>query len=422
MTEPVGGADRSELALVVVPTPGAIGPAEYAALVRRTRQELELVDAELAEINMLGTQALTEATRHEQKRAAAATKLADRGKSGAPPADLVDASAQLVTLTRRAGLMQAQVDVLDGKSKTLTRYRDGIAKLLADLEGVGGPEPATADDDTEGAEGGPESDGLTPDTMGPGVSRMVLAAQEDLRREIARTMHDGPAQSLSNIALEAQIVERLLSRGDTALAKGEVRQLLSMVQQTLEATKSFIFDVRPMVLDDLGLVPTIRRACRERGRRAQIPVDCESFGPDRRLPMDLESGLFRILDEALAAFLASRPDRVAVRLEWGDGLEARVVAVREAVKLAAATGAQPAPSGRKGPRKGDVDTAEPLPPALAAMIEDRRVADSAAVRLGTGMPVATWRDIEQRATTMGIRAELSEDGRELRLAVGPGDR
>ena len=96
-----------------------------------------------------------------------------------------------------------------------------------------------------------------------------------------------------------------------------------MVQQTLEATKSFIFDVRPMVLDDLGLVPTLRRAARERGRRAGVPVDFDSMGQDRRLPMDLESGLFRILDEAMAAYLGARAERVAVRLDWAEQLEAR---------------------------------------------------------------------------------------------------
>ena len=84
-----------------------------------------------------------------------------------------------------------------------------------------------------------------------------------------------------------------------------------MVQQTLEATKTFIFDVRPMVLDDLGLVPTLRRAARERGRRAGVEVAFDSLGPDRRLPMDLESGLFRMIDEAMAAYLSVRPEHVS---------------------------------------------------------------------------------------------------------------
>ena len=175
-------------------------------------------------------------------------------------------------------------------------------------------------------------------------------------------MHDGPAQSLTNIVLQAQIVERLVVKRPGRGARGEVRQLVAMVQQTLEATKSFIFDVRPMVLDDLGLVPTLRRAARERGRRAGVPVEFDSIGQDRRLPMDLESGLFRILDEALAAYLASAPDRVSVRLDWSEQVEARVSAI---------TQRRPRPA-RPELDAPSVGTDADLPPALAAMMEDRR--------------------------------------------------
>jgi hypothetical protein len=239
----------------------------------------------------------------------------------------------------------------------------------------------------------------------------VLGAQEDLRREIARAMHDGPAQSLTNIVLQAQIVERLVQRDPTSAA-GEVRQLVAMVQHTLDATKSFIFDVRPMVLDDLGLVPTMRRATRERGRRAGIPVEFESMGQDRRLPMDLESGLFRMLDEALAAYLAAAPDRVTLRLDWAEKLEARIAATRAV--------AEPR-------RKSDVDLPVPepgkeLPPALAAMFEERladeRAAAEAAIRESiVAMPANNWREIQGRASSIGVTAELLLEGSELRLVA-----
>ena len=160
-----------------------------------------------------------------------------------------------------------------------------------------------------------------PPSLSPSLSRVVLSAQEDLRREIARAMHDGPAQSLTNIVLQAQIVERLLER-DPPRRRASSALLVQMVQQTLDATKSFIFDVRPMVLDDLGLVPTLRRATRDRGRRAHVQVEFESFGQDRRLPMDVESAIFRIMDEALAAYLALAPERILMRLDWTDDLEA----------------------------------------------------------------------------------------------------
>ncbi len=103
-----------------------------------------------------------------------------------------------------------------------------------------------------------------------------------------------------------------------------------MVQQTLDATKNFIFDVRPMVLDDLGVMPTLRRMARDRGRRARVPVEFDSLGHDRRLPMEMESTIFRILDEALAAYLALGPERMQLRLDWTDVLEARLIAERSA--------------------------------------------------------------------------------------------
>jgi hypothetical protein len=237
---------------------------------------------------------------------------------------------------------------------------------------------------------------------------MLLGAQEDLRREISRAMHDGPAQSLTNIVLQAQIVERLVAT-DPGRAGNEVRQLVAMVQQTLEATKSFIFDVRPMVLDDLGLVPTLRRAARERGRRAGVPVEFDSLGPDQRLPMDLESGLFRILDEALAAYLGARAERVSIRLDWADQVEARVSASRAAAEI----------SPDMTPTAAAVAD---LPPALAAMMEDRRADARDAVEAAKRdaivvLPPSTWREIQSRATTLGMTAELASDGAELLLVA-----
>ena len=314
-----------------------------------------------------------------------------------------------MTLTKRAALMESQVDVLEGKRRALARYRDALVDYLG---AMGGLDPSMLlPTDPMGATDAVEAAADDDAPMPAAVSRLVLGAQEDLRREIARAMHDGPAQSLTNIVLQAQIVERLVQRDPTSAAD-EVRQLVAMVQQTLDATKSFIFDVRPMVLDDLGLVPTLRRATRERGRRAGIPVEFDSLGQDRRLPMDLESGLFRMLDEALAAYLGASPDRVALRLDWADQLEARISATRAVAE----------------PRKtSDVDLPVPeegkdLPPALAAMFEERladeRDAAEAALRESiVALPPANWREIQGRASSIGVVAELLADGSELRLVA-----
>lgn len=377
--------------------PAADGPVPLSDHLAR---DLATLDTELAEIDLLITQARTEAGRHEGRRSAATDKLTALGAEGDPTTRL-DLATSLVALTRRAALMEAQVDVLEGKRRTLARYRDavaGYAEAVAGGRGGTGPGPV-----------GPAD--VDPDApLPPAVSRMLATAQEDLRREIARAMHDGPAQSLTNIVLQAQIVERLVGK-DPVMAEGEIRQLVAMVQHTLDATKSFIFDVRPMVLDDLGLVPTIRRGTRDRGRRAGIPVTFESVGQDRRLPMDLESALFRMLDEAIAGYLAGGPDEVAVQLDWGDELRAQVSAKRGVIQTAATV----ADTG------GAVDEAS-LPPALAAMVEERRVdaaekAEAARRSAIVTLPAAAWREIQGRAASVGATVELLADGGEVRITA-----
>lgn len=369
------------------------GPAELLA------KSIAAIDRELTEIEMLANQVKSEAGRHEQRRAAAAEKVAG---ATADPAlkDLVDTFNQLITLTKRAVLMDAQGDLLEAKSKALARHRAALLSFGEIAIGMG------ADAAGRGPVGSPGS-GIAPDgTLPPSLSRVVLSAQEDLRRDIARSMHDGPAQSLTNIVLQTQIVERLLDR-DPAGARNELRLLASMVQQTLDTTKNFIFDVRPMVLDDLGLVPTLRRSTRERGRRAHVTVEFESHGQDRRLAMELESTLFRMLDEVLAAYLAQTPDRASLTLDWGRGeLNAVVSANRSPVY----------PTGELPPVPGG-----DVPDQIRRMIQDRHDAHDAAIAAAEAaaqlsLPAAVRRDLAERAAAVGASVEVVDDG-QVRITV-----
>jgi two-component system sensor histidine kinase DegS len=398
-TEPTAPADQSEL----------------AELAERMSEEVVRLDKELGEVELLISQARTEATRHEARRVAAVDKLtavltAAAARAEGPP-DTAELNAQVVLMTKRAALMESQVDVLEGKQRALKRFRDALdayTTAMASLpSGAGAAQASFAGG--KGSRKSASTNGAT-DAIGslpPAVSRLLLSAQEDMRREIARAMHDGPAQSLTNIVLQAQIVERI-ARSDPGRAAGEVGQLVAMVQQTLDATKSFIFEVRPMVLDDLGLVPTLRRAARDRGRRAGVPVEFESMGQDRRLPMDLESGLFRLLDEALTGYLDARAELITFKLDWSaDQLSATMTASRAATKA-------------KGDLPPDAGANKDLPPALAAMMEDRRAdarhaAESARLDSIVTLSPTTWRELQSRAATLGLSVELSSDGEELRL-------
>src|SRR5262245_47081348 len=344
-------------------SPQDAGPTSAADLAARLTAEALEGQGEVEEIELLINQAKTEASRHEARRTAAAEKLAMGAErlaanAGITPKELHELANQLVAVARRAALMEAQVDLLEGKRRSAARLHDAtlahamLAREVAGLPDGGAGSRALKsgkhhDDQPSVEAGGP---------MPPGVSRMILTAQEDLRREIARQMHDGPAQSLTNIVLQAQIVDRLLTKAPEKAAD-EVDQLIAMVQRTLDATKTFIFDVRPMVLDDLGLVPTLRRASRDRGGRFGVKVDFESVGVDRRLSVDVESGLFRMLDDALAAHVAKRPDRLSMHLDWGEKLVIELEAGKTPVAV---------PDPGLPPEGADV------PPQLADMIEERR--------------------------------------------------
>ena len=369
------------------------------ALSTRLTGDLVTLDKELGEIDLLIAQAKNEAARHEGKRSIAADKF-ETLTSSSDITNRLEQAIALMAMTKRAALMETQVEVLEGKRRTLARYRDGLADYVEALAAV---DPSTL--------GGDATDVGADEPMPANVARVLMAAQEDLRREISRAMHDGPAQSLTNIVLQAQIVERLVA-SDPAASANEVAQLVAMVQQTLDATKSFIFDVRPMVLDDLGLVPTLRRATRERSQRAEIPVEFESMGHDRRLPMDLESALFRMLDEALAGYLSLAPDHIALRLDWGDRLTADMVAARAVAEPAKGSQVE-IPTQEAG---------KTLPPALAALVEERREAERDAVEAAIRdsvvvLPASPWREIRDRAASVGVEAELRGDGGHLHIVA-----
>jgi two-component system sensor histidine kinase DegS len=377
-------------------------PLPLLEIAERARREVDLLTREINDVDLLLQQARTEASRHEQKRSQAAEKLKSLGRGS----DAETETDQLVALTKRSAIMESQVEILEGKLKILTRFRESLRRYSAELDqaSMGGAIPQHTPD---------KLDTSTP--LPPAIARLVQAAQEDLRREIARAMHDGPAQSLTNIVLQAQIVVRLLDR-DPAAAKAEVEQLVAMVQHTLDATKTFIFDVRPMVLDDLGLVPTLRRVARDRGRRSQIPIEFESYGTDRRLPMDVESALFRIIDEAVTGFLSCHPDRIAIRFEWADKPEAHISARREGVEEPT----EPEIDMSFPPDKRGKTAERDIPEALKAMIDETRAAKmsrSARVNQPLALPSNTWREIQQRAETIGATADLVDEGREVVLVL-----
>ena len=364
-------------------------------------RELATLERELTEIELLMRQVASEAERHESRRLQAEERVTTlEGDARSDPAALTEARAQLLSQTRRQTMMQGQTDVLEGKQRALQRFQkrlNEIVPVLAELSTAADAGGADSPSVAKGAGGNGRASG------GGSASREVLAAQEQMRREIARQMHDGPAQSIANIALQAEVVQRLFER-DPGKAQAELGELVQMVQHALEATKDFIFDVRPMVLDDLGLVPTLRRTAAERTRRSGVAVAFESVGSDRRLTTELESGLFRLVDDAIEGLLEARPAEVGVRLDWQDtGLRAAV--------NGRPTGQSDVPADKARAAIAAARRDRQMPAALASMIHEQETVE------GRGLSTQLWSELSQRAASLGIDVSLSADGWQFQAAI-----
>lgn len=128
---------------------------------------------------------------------------------------------------------------------------------------------------------------------------MMIQAQEAERQRLSRQMHDGPAQALSNFILQTEIAMRVFDL-DQDRARTELKDLKASATTTFQKIRDFIFDLRPMMLDDLGLIPTVKRYVDAFKEKSGIEVRLSITGSERRLEPYLEVMIFRAIQELLA--------------------------------------------------------------------------------------------------------------------------
>lgn len=131
------------------------------------------------------------------------------------------------------------------------------------------------------------------------VSSQILRALEDERKRIARELHDETSQALTSIIISLEMVEQGI--GEEAALADRVRFIREYTLHTLEEIRRLTYDLRPSILDDLGLVPAIRWYLRHRLADAglQTELQVEPGLEAVRLSEDIEVSLFRIIQEAL---------------------------------------------------------------------------------------------------------------------------
>ena len=148
----------------------------------------------------------------------------------------------------------------------------------------------------------------------------VIIAQEEERQRLARDIHDGPAQSLSNIILKCEICEKFFET-DLKKAKQEIKDLKKQVRSSLKELRDIIFDLRPMSLDDLGLIPTIHGYVLKFSEETGIKVELNLFEQSAEIDPIVEVAVFRIIQEALSNIKKhAKAEGAVIRMQIDDGM------------------------------------------------------------------------------------------------------
>jgi two-component system sensor histidine kinase UhpB len=153
----------------------------------------------------------------------------------------------------------------------------------------------------------------------------ILNAMEEERKRIARELHDETSQVLTSLLISLAILEESITTPEARARIGDTRRL---AHQTLRAIRNLSIDLRPSALDDLGLLPALRWYVKEYQQKFTIDVDLQATAFKERLPTDVETALYRIIQESLTnvakhahahkVSVVLREDAVAVYATIGD--------------------------------------------------------------------------------------------------------
>jgi two-component system sensor histidine kinase DegS len=251
-------------------------------LVEESRKEFEQVQLELREIDVLIKQSTGEVDRLAQRNAQITNRLRQIESTfdTVPREDIQEAYRDFQDAQKRLFMMRGQLEKLQSDQENLQRYSDQLRRLLEATEGT-----------FEEQSGGPQGAGASQ----PAIVR-VIEAQERERQLLVEMMHDGPAQQLTNLILQTEICERLFDQ-DPNRTREELTNLRQAVTNTFQEVRGIMFDLRPMMLDDLGLVPTLKKFTEGFQEKSGLPVNLTITGQERRLQSHTEATIFRVVQE-----------------------------------------------------------------------------------------------------------------------------
>jgi signal transduction histidine kinase len=147
--------------------------------------------------------------------------------------------------------------------------------------------------------------------------RRVVEAQELERARLARELHDETGQALTSILLGLKPLEQAAASDEVRAAVALVREL---VVSTLQDVRRLAVELRPSALDDFGLAPAVERLVDTFREQSGLQVDLEAHLGEARLPSEIETALYRVVQEALTNIVKhAGATRVSVLLRRKDG-------------------------------------------------------------------------------------------------------
>ncbi len=158
------------------------------------------------------------------------------------------------------------------------------------------------------------------------LSQMRVQLQEESLRSLSRELHDGVGQVLTAIKMDLGMIERAATP-DPQVLQGRVREVREQVTELLQEVRTMSQLLRPSMLDDFGLVPTLQWLVEKFTARTRIVVDLRTPPPETRLPPPIEVLLYRVTQEALTNVVKHAKARhVDVELDVRDGQAALTIA------------------------------------------------------------------------------------------------
>lgn len=257
-------------------------------LIELLTEEMRRVKEKLAEIKGQIDQTQLIVDREQQRNADIATELRtiQDNIETVPRQDIRQKYDEALDARFRLTTMRGQLEKFQSQREQLEREQVLLQQILNAVSGV---------DILSSGEEMPATPGSA--KVSVNIVRIVQA-QEDEKRRLARLMHDGPAQALTNFILQTEICQRLFDR-DPARAAEELAALKQEASSTFQKVRDFIFDLRPMMLDDLGVVPTVRRYVDSFREKNDIDTRLELVGEERRLQTHREVMMFRGIQDLI---------------------------------------------------------------------------------------------------------------------------